>query len=135
MTEIKDPEAVLNALERAKAEAKAFREERDALKAQLEKASSWKDRALKAEVRSAISATGVKDPERVLKLVNLSNVDTDEDGNFQGVDDLVKELTESLPELFDKKRRASGTEDIFTGKPAAKEMNSSQRQAASILGA
>lgn len=135
MTAIEDPDAVLAALERAKREAKQFREERDSLAKQLEQAGNWKTLALKAEVRSRIAEAGVKDPERIVNLVSLDGIELDDEGKAKGLDEAINNVKTSIPELFDRKMRAGGAGDIFSKDAAKAELSASQRQAQALQGA
>lgn len=131
--QIDDPAAVLAALDRAKKEAKRFREERDRLKEQAD-GSEWRNRAVKAEVRSQLVELGIKDTARLMKYVDVSGVDVDDEGNFVGLEESIDTLRSDFPELFDPKRRAGGNADIFADNPANPSKSSSQKQAELLLG-
>jgi len=142
LDEIKDPEAFLAAYYKAMDEAKEFRQEVKTLRAQVEEGGmeeevgKWKSRALKAEARSNLEAQGIKNPERILKYLNMEGVDFDKDGNLTGLDDKVKEVKTDFPELFDTKRRAgSQSADIHANDPANVQedpMRAQIRQALSV---
>lgn len=117
--EIKDPEAVLAALERAKADAKKYREELEALQAEHEPLKAeldglrgqLKDNAIKTAIRNAGA-----DPERVTKFLNADSI-AYRDGSLEGFDEAFGALKNDLPELFDPKRRVGGRVELETGKP------------------
>lgn len=122
---IKDPKAVLAALQRAKDDAKKYHDLADAKdvenKSLSEKIVSlegdegvalWKKRAIEVSARAALSTAGVKDPERVLGFMNVESVTMDESGKLSGFDESVAEVKSKLPELFDAKRRVGGQADI-----------------------
>lgn len=137
--EIKDPAAVLAALKRANDEAKARREDNDALKARITELESkgsndkYKDRALKSEIRTQLKEKGIKNVEGVLKHISLSGVDFDEEDNLIGLDATLKTLKEDIPELFSPKARA-GTVEQFADGAVKKKLSASEIQAAYVRG-
>ena len=135
---IEDPVAVLTALERAKSDAKKFREERDGLEQMLqennEKLNKFNEDLLKQKVLQKISENGIKDGQRLLKFMQLDGISLDENFEVVGLDSRLEEVKKDLPELFDAKLRVGGKADA-----AAKEMvdtpySASEIQAAKILG-
>lgn len=74
---------------------------------------SFKERAIKAEAKAALTAQGIKNPDRLLKLMSLEGVDFDEDGKLAGLEEKITEAKAELPELFDTKRQVGGKGDIF----------------------
>lgn len=65
-------------------------------------------RTKKAELRGALRGAGIK-PERVSKLVNLvdlEDLDVDDDGEVDGIDDVLDTLKTDWPELFGTQPRA-----------------------------
>lgn len=121
---IKDPKAVLDALQRAKKDAKAFREERDALQLRLDSNDNgadiekYKQRALRAEAKMALQAKGIKNVDGLAKYLDLENVDYDDDGRVKGLEESIGKLKTDFPDLFDPKKRAGGKADIFeNGEP------------------
>ena len=137
-TVIEDPVAVLSALERAKNDAKKFREERDTLEQMLqennEKLNRFNEDLLKQKVLQKISENGIKDGQRLLKFMQLDGISLDENFEVVGLDSRLEEVKNDLPELFDAKLRVGGKADA-----AAKEMvdtpySASEIQAAKILG-
>lgn len=140
LDEIENPEAFLNAYYKAMDEAKDFREENKRLTAELEDKSDdaadrWKMRALVAEAKVALEEQGVKDADRIVKRLNLENVDFDDDGNLTGFDESVSEFKADFPELFDTKKRAGrNSADIHENKPAQRELSPSEQQAAALYG-
>ena len=111
LEEIKDPEAFLAEHYRAKDEAAELRRTNAELQAQVEASgddavAKWRDRALKAEAKANLEGQGLKNPDRILKYLNLEGVDFDDEGNLAGLGDKVNEVKTDFPELFDVKRRA-----------------------------
>lgn len=138
--EIKDIQAFYDAHETAKADLVTLRSEKKELEAQVagsdeEAVNTWKQRALLAEATHSLETQGVKDASRIVKRLDLSNVDFDEDGNLSGFDDAVTEFKADFPELFDPKRRA-GRSSIDANADGAikKELSPSEVQAAQIYG-
>jgi len=124
LEEIKDPEKFLAAYYKAMDEAREMREENKTLREQVEATgdeavSKWRSRALQAEAKANLEGQGIKNPDRILKYLNLEGVDFDDEGNLTGLDDKVNEVKTDFPELFDVKRRAgSASADIHADSPA-----------------
>ncbi len=74
-TTLNDPKAVLAALDRAKSDAKKFREEKEKLEVDLnstnQKIAEFSGKLLHEKVLQKISDEGVKDPRRLLKFMDL----------------------------------------------------------------
>lgn len=117
MEEIKDPAAVLAALERAKADAKKYREELEALQAEHEPLKAELDGLRKtmkdSAIQRAIKDEGA-DPDRVMKFLNTEGI-TYDDGELAGFEEAFTGLKTDLPELFDPKRRVGGKVELETG--------------------
>ena len=147
--EIKDPKAVLEALERAKADAKKYREafedlekkwaeveqertEMDARVAGHEAAEGrWKE---KAKMYSVMSNLKHPHPDRVLRFIDLNAVDFDEDEQLVGLDEQLKKVQEDLPELFDDKKRVGAGADAFANGDLPRQMTGTEMQVARIFG-
>jgi rhamnose utilization protein RhaD (predicted bifunctional aldolase and dehydrogenase) len=70
--------------------------------------------AIKAE--ALLAGRGVKHPERLVRLANLSAVERLEDGSIEGLEDALDELEEDYPEFFGTPE----TEPVVTpGRPRA----------------
>lgn len=134
--EVKDPTAVLAELRRAQEDLKAVRAENRELKKQAENndPTEWKERAIKAETKLALSATGLKDTDRLLNYVTTDGIEFDEDGNLTGLDEKLTQLKTDLPELFDPKRRVGGKADIFADDPAEPKTDPLRQQVRAALG-
>lgn len=116
--EIKDPEALIKAYNKAKEDLvalrnankeleKAKRDLAEALEARSdEQINKWRDRAVKQAAKAALEGEGIKDAERILKYVDLSGVDFDDNDALTGLDDSLSGVKSDFPELFDAKRRA-----------------------------
>jgi hypothetical protein len=146
--EIKDPKAVLDALERAKSDAKKHREAADALQAEIEGLkesaeamraqiesyesgdSEWKSRTKELLIKDALDT---KSAGRVMKFLDLDSIDFDEDGKLTGLDEAVSRVKADLPELFDSKKRVGGEADLFEKGEAPKKPTGTEAQVARIF--
>jgi len=114
-TTLNDPKAVLAALDRAKSDAKKFREQKEQLEIDLnstsQKIAEFSGRLLHEKVLQKISAEGVKDPKRLLRFMDMNKLEFDENLEVVGFDDQFNKLKEDLPEIFDPKLRVGGQSD------------------------
>jgi hypothetical protein len=135
---IEDPKAVLSALERAKSDAKKFREEKENLESILSNKeqviNNYSSILLKEKIAKKISEEGIKDPERVLKFVNMSNLSLDDNFDLIGFEDQIEQLKSDLPEIFDAKLRVGGQADTAVQATVSTKYSATQLQAARILG-
>jgi len=142
MTDIENPEALLKAHEKAKqdlielrAELNALEKERDEFKTQLDKASSYREKAIKAEVKAQLEGTGVKNADRILKYLNLDGLEYDEEDKLTGVDEKLAVVKEDFPELFDVKRRAARQDvDAHASNPVKPKLSGTEAQVAQMFG-
>lgn len=113
--EVKDPQGLLAAYEKAKADLVALRNENKALTEQMAtlNENEFRARALKAETKLALQAQGIKDVDRLMPYIGTEGLDFDADGKVTGLDDRLTSLRKDLPEVFDPKVRAGGKADIF----------------------
>jgi hypothetical protein len=136
--EIKDPAAVLAALDRAKKDAKAAREEKEALEARL--AQYEQDNAkvsgklLREKVIQELAKLNITNTERILKFVKFESLSFDDELNVVGFDEQMKELKADFPELFDPKLLVAGKADSAESAPIDKKLSASERQAMAVLG-
>lgn len=136
--EIKDPAAVLAALDRAKKDAKQFREEKEALEAkmaQYEQATAkYSGKLLREKVIQELTKLNMVNTDRILKFVKFEGLSFDDDFNILGLDDQIKELKSDFPELFDPKLLVAGKADSAESKPLNKALSTSEKQAIAVLG-
>lgn len=136
--EIKDPAAVLAALERAKKDAKAAREEKEALEAKLtqyeQDNAKFSGRLLRERVIQELSNHNITNTERILKFVKFDSLSFDDELNIVGLEDQIKELKSDFPELFDPKLLVAGKADSAESAPVDKKLSASERQAMAVLG-
>lgn len=137
-TEIKDPRAVLSALERAKAEAKKFRLEKEALEndtmSYKAKLDNLQQRVVKNELIEKLKEMGIPSGNRLLKYINMNEIQFDDDFNITGLETQIDALKTDLPELFDPKMIVAGKADTGVASTADIELSASEIQAKKILG-
>lgn len=138
--EVKDPQALLKAYRQLQDDITALRTEKKALETQLESADpeaveKWRQRAVKAEAKVNLEAQGIKNAERILKYMDLKDVEVDDDGNLKGFDDKLKGIKTDFPELFDTKKRAGRNgADIHADSAADVKRTGTEAQVARIFG-
>jgi hypothetical protein len=135
--EIRDPKAVLDALDRAKAEAKKSRLEKEELEGKLNdinaNLNTLKSSLISQKVSVQLKDMGISNSERILKYVNLENVDLDENLGLKGFDDQVAQIKEDFPELFDPKLRVAGLADTGVTSNVDTSISATEMQARSVL--
>lgn len=136
--EIKDPKAVLSALDRAKTDAKKFREEKESLEASVsaltEKNAAISGKLLREKTRAAINDLGIKDSDRLLKYVDFNQIDFDDNYEIVGLSSQIENIRKDLPELFDPKLRVGGQADAADAKSVPVSNSASEMQAKYLLG-
>ncbi len=135
--EIRDPKAVLDALDRAKKEAKQFRLEKEELAAQFESTStkleSLKSGLIAQKAVAKLNSLGIANSDRILKYVDLAKVELDDEFNLTNFDDQIDQIKGDFPELFDPKLRVAGLADSADRRVNV-QMSASELQAKAILG-
>lgn len=135
---IEDPAAVLSALERAKAEAKKFREEKEKLEADLQNstqiAANFSTKLLEERVKSKLESNGLKDPSRFLRFVDFTKLSLDDANEVVGFEDQLQSLQQDLPEIFDAKLRVGGQADTAASTVVNTRISATELQARKILG-
>ena len=137
-TEIKDPAAVLAALDRAKKDAKQFRVEKEDLETQLK---SWQEHSSKVQskliqdkVLGHIQSLGIQNSDRLLKYININSLVLNDDLEIEGLNEQIETLKTDFPELFDPKLLVGGKADAGNVTPVDTKMSASQIQAKLVLG-
>ena len=114
-TEIRDPKAVLEALEKAKAEAKKFRLEKEALELQINetsaKVSQVQSKLINEQINKHLSSLGIQHGEKLFKYLKLDNISLTDDFEVSGLDEQISTLKLDFPELFDPKFIVAGKAD------------------------
>lgn len=135
---INDPKAVLDALERAKSDAKKFREEKEKLEIDLnsrdQKIAEFSGRLLNEKILQKLSAEGLKDPHRFVKYIDRSKLEFNDDLEIIGFDEQFEELKKDFPEIFDAKLRVGGQADTAVKASVSTQYSASKMQAEQILG-
>lgn len=136
--EIKDPAAVLAALDRAKKDAKQFREEKEALETEIEKYrnenAKYSGKLLREKVMQQLAELKLANTDRLFKYLKLDELSFDEELNIVGLDDQIKGIKEDFPELFDAKLLVAGKADSADSTPIDRKISASERQAMAVLG-
>lgn len=136
--EIKDPAAVLAALDRAKKDAKQFREEKEALELKITKfkdeSAKFSSKLLKEKVIQELSKHYAGPTDRLFKYLTLSELTFDEELNVIGLDDQINQIKKDFPEIFDPKLLVAGKADSAENTPVNNKLSASQRQAMLVLG-
>lgn len=136
--EIKDPQAVLNALDRAKSDAKKFREEKEALQKELESKdqaiAKYSGTLLREKVQKEIDKLNIANNERIYKYLKLEALDFDEDFNVTGLNEQIEDIKTDFPELFDPKLMVGGKADSADNKSVNTITSASQLLAKIALG-
>jgi hypothetical protein len=81
---------------------------------------NWRKRTLRAEARSAFAASGTLSKaqvNRLVKMVDLADVEIDDSGEVTGLDDQIDEIKADFPDLFNPQRRRSPDLDVKDRKP------------------
>lgn len=135
---INDPKAVLEALDRAKNDAKKFREEKEKLEIDLnsrdQKIAEFSERLLNEKILQKLSTEGLKDPARFVKYLDRSKLEFNDDLEITGLDEQLEELKKDFPEIFDAKVRVGGQADTAVKASVSTQFSASEMQAAKILG-
>jgi len=136
--EIKDPAAVLAALDRAKKDAKQFREEKEALELEItrfkDESAKFSSKLLKEKVIQELSKHYAGPTDRLFKYLTLSELTFDEELNVIGLDNQINQIKKDFPEIFDPKLLVAGKADSAEGTPVNKSLSASEKQALLVLG-
>jgi hypothetical protein len=137
-TEIKDPKKVLDALERAKTDAKKFREEKEQFKKQYEQAvvelNEWSAELLKERVAKKLEKDGLPNVDRLFKYLDFGKIGFDPEKDIVGLNEQMDTLKSDFPELFDAKIRVGGKANAAENNPVNTGLSTSELQAKYILG-
>lgn len=135
---INDPKAVLDALDRAKSDAKKFREEKEQLENDLnskdQKIAEFSGRLLNEKIVQKLSTEGLKEPARFIKYLDTTKLEFDENLEINGLEEQLEQLKKDFPEIFDPKVRVGGQADAAIKASVSTQYTASEMQAAKILG-
>jgi hypothetical protein len=135
---INDPKAVLDALERAKEDAKRFREQAEELTNSLQekdqKIADFNGKLLNEKVKQKLADAGIKDSSRIMKYLDVNALQLDETFDVVGFEEQIAKLKDDLPEVFDPKLRVGGQADTAIKASVSTQYSASEMQAMKILG-
>lgn len=135
---IEDPKAVLEALDRAKNDAKKFREEKEKLENDLNSkdqlVAEYSGKLLREKVKTEFEKQGIKDSERLFKFINFAELEFDEEYNITGFEKQFETLKKDFPEIFDAKLRVGGQADGAVTTSINTKISATELQARKILG-
>jgi hypothetical protein len=135
---INDPKAVLDALERAKEDAKRFREQAEELTSSLEakdqKIAEFNGKLLTEKIKQKLADEGIKDTSRIMKYLDVNALQLDETFDVVGFEEQIAQLKNDLPEVFDPKLRVGGQADTAIKTSVSTQYSASEMQAMKILG-
>lgn len=136
-TEIRDPKAVLDALEKAKAEAKKFRLEKEALETQvnesISKISQFQSKLMIENVNKHLSSLGITHGDKLTKYIKMDALSLNEDFEVVGLDEQIATLKTDFPELFDPKFIVAGKADSGVAASIDVPQTASDLQARMVL--
>lgn len=137
-TEIKDPAAVLAALDRAKGDAKKFRQEKEDLERQLaslqEASQQVQSKLMNEKINKHLTGLGIQNADRLMKYIKSETLKLDENFDLSGLDEQIETLKTDFPELFDPKIIVGGKADAGSREPLDAKLSASQLQAKLVLG-
>lgn len=135
---INDPKAVLEALERAKEDAKRFRAQAEELTSSLEakdqKIAEFNGKLLNEKIKQKLADEGIKDSSRIMKYLDVNALQLDETFDVVGFEEQIAQLKNDLPEVFDPKLRVGGQADTAIKTSVSTQYSASEMQAMKILG-
>ena len=136
-TEIRDPQAVLSALEKAKTEAKKTRLEKEELEKQLaeltNKTTLAQARLMDEKILKNLSSLGIPNGAKLMKYIKVDQLQLTDDFEVAGLQDQIDSLKTDFPELFDPKIIVGGKADSTMSKPIDVNVTASDLQAKSVL--
>jgi len=137
-TEIKDPKAVLDALDRAKKDAKQFRIEKEELEKQLsaetQNSSTIKSKFINQMINQHLAGLGIQNADRLMKYIKVDALTLSEDFELEGLNDQIESIKSDFPELFDPKLLVGGKANSAQATPVDKRLSASEMQAKLVLG-
>jgi len=136
--EIKDPAAVLAALDRAKNDAKKFRMEKEAADQEFS-ALRAKTELIQAKLKrdkivAGLKDAGIKNGENLIKYIKTDEIELTDELEIAGLDTQLESLKQEFPEIFDVKKIVGGKADSGVSAPLEAPLSASELQAKLILG-
>lgn len=137
-TEIKDPIAVLAALERAKSDAKRYRMEKEAVEQEIvttrEKLNLNMTKLKNDKIIRSLMEDGVPNADKLLKYIKTSEIELTDDFEINGLDIQLTDLRTDFPELFDPKKIVGGRADSGVSSHVDAPYSATELQAKYVLG-
>lgn len=101
--------------------------------------TKWKSRFVTVAATAALTAAGGKNPAKLLRLLDTSDLEVDDDGDVDGLEDQIDELKGEFPELFGQvvkaeKKTSSRRPDVSNKTATTKKLSASEIQAAALQG-
>ncbi len=135
---IDNPKAVLDALERAKEDARKFREQAELLENTINDKdlliANYNGKLLNEKIKQKLADEGIKDSTRMMKYIKVDELQFDENFEVVGFEDQIAQLKSDLPEVFDAKLRVGGQGDTAIKASVSTQYSASEMQALKILG-
>lgn len=79
-------------------------EKRIRQEAAKESDSRWKPIVVKQAARAALAEAGlVKNPNRLLRMLDMDDIDVSEDGEIDGLDEQIRDFKKEFPEFFGRR--------------------------------
>ena len=129
--EIKNPLGLLEKLREANAEAKANREHAETLQAELDTANKFKQGSKQHAIVRELKAAGVKNAEKITRLMKLEDIEFDAEGALTGFEEQLESTRTDWPELFDPKRNAPQIDQYENREPEG-ALSATQQQLAKL---
>lgn len=129
--DVKDAAGLLQALKTANAEAKNHREALEEAQEKITSMETFKGASKTTAIERELKAAGVKNPDRIAKLMKIDSIELDESGQLQGFDEQFEIVKTDYSELFDAKKRAANVEQ-FEKETAKPELTATQLQLAAV---
>jgi hypothetical protein len=137
-TEIKDPIAVLAALERAKNDAKRFRTEKETVEQEIattkQQINLIQTKLKNDKIIKSLMDNGVPNADKLLKYIKTSEIELTDDFEINGLDLQLGDLRNDFPELFDPKKIVGGRADSGVSSHVDAPMSATELQAKYVLG-
>jgi hypothetical protein len=104
--------------------------------ARTEVESKYKPLVVRTAAKAALAEAGlIGKPDRLIKLLDMDELEIDDDGEIDGLEDQIRGLKADYPDLFQKRTRAGrvqGADRRSTG--GAQKLSSAERIAQMALG-
>lgn len=84
----------------------------------------------KQATRAALAEAGFvgKSYDRVMKLIDIDEIDVDDDGDIIGVEDQIASIKTEFPEWFKRQQRKTGTGSTGTGSGSSKDVDGGSKK-------